>query len=632
MLRSALLTTALSLSALSLVLPSATGSAQDSPYSPYVDRPSTRLLWGDTHLHSSMSTDAFGFGVTLDPEQAFRFASGETVTSTHGEKARLRRPLDFVLLSDHAESLGMMNLVAAGDPRLIKDPVVKRWHEQYHGEAAERQALQRMFLGDKERMGAFQRLDGLSTEALSLDIWQQQVATAERFNRPGKFSTLLGYEWTLAPGGSNLHRVVMFRDGPEQVARVAPLSAYESTDPATLWKHLASYEETTGGKVLAIPHNGNLSNGIMFRDTMNDGSPMSREYAKTRARWEPIVEVTQIKGDGEAHPLLSPDDEFADYETWDFGNFAGVPKTPDMLKYEYAREALKTGLALQRSLGANPYRFGMVGSTDSHTALTTAEEDNFFGKHSRVEPSPERETRPVGKAGDLIVRGWQMASSGYAAVWAQDNTRASIFDAIARREVYASTCPRISLRFFGGWEFTQTDADAADIAAAGYAKGVPMGGVLADPQSSEAPSFLLAVLKDPLGANLDRVQIVKGWVDDSGKTHELVYNVAWAGSRDLDAAGQLTPIGSTVDVEEASWQNSIGAAELRSVWRDPDFQADQDAFYYARVLEIPTPRWTAYDRKRFAGGAGQAGEANNDENVPMTTQERAYSSPIWYTP
>ena len=378
---------------------------------------------------------------------------------------------------------------------------------------------------------------------------------------------------------------------------------------------------------MGIPHNGNISNGLMFpAETAHGNNPVDRNYAETRSRWEPVIEVTQIKGDGETHPLLSPDDEFADYETWDSGNFKGQPKTDAMLPHEYARSALKLGLQLDAALGANPYQFGMIGSTDSHTGLATAQEDNFFGKHSAVEPGPDRWKHLVGRAGAKKVLGWEQTSSGYAAIWARENTREALWDALKRREVYATTGSRITVRFFGGWEFDENDAFSPNLARIGYRKGVPMGGELTAEASSNAPSFLVAASKDAIGANLDRIQIIKGWLDAKGGLNEKIYDVAWSepATRKLDQDGKLPAVGNTVDVSSASWSNSIGAAQLAAVWRDPDFDAKQRAFYYVRVIEIPSPRWTAYDAQRFA--------VEMSAEVPMTTQERAYTSPIWYSP
>ncbi len=388
-----------------------------------------------------------------------------------------------------------------------------------------------------------------------------------------------------------------------------------------------AYEQKTGGSVLALAHNGNLSNGRMFPVVEAFGKAIDRGYAETRAKWERLYEVTQTKGDGEAHPFLSPNDEFADYERWDKGNLDGtVAKTKDMLEFEYARSALKLGLKLEQKLGVNPYKFGMVGSSDAHTGLAAMEEENFFGKTAPQEPSPERLTATFfnnAKTGVKIMD-WEVSASGYAAVWANENTREAIFDAMERKETYATTGSRMIVRFFGGWDFEKADAETRSPAAVGYAKGVPMGGDLRAAPAGKTPTFLVAALRDPIGANLDRIQIVKGWIDAKGGMKEKIYEVVWGGNRKPDAKGKLPSVGSTVDVANATWKNTIGAPELITVWKDPDFDAKQSAFYYARVIEIPTPRWTAYDAKRFG--------VKPLPGTKMTITERAYTSPIWYTP
>jgi hypothetical protein len=599
-------------------------AAGEANYSPYVGESFPRnVYWGDTHLHSSLSSDAFGLGVSLGPEQAFRFARGETVTSTGGIEARLSRPLDFMVLADHAESLGMMNLVKDGDSRVLGDPEIKHWHELLNGSADERNMFRREFFQRKTRQVAFRKLGEAATPELAYSIWHDSLAVAEKYNAPGRFTSLLGFEWTSAPGGSNLHRVVIFRDDSKTVGEVLPLSSRGNAPVDELWDYLAGYEKATGGQALAIPHNGNLSNGLMFPVSERHGEgSVDSDYVERRARWEPVVEVTQIKGDGESHPLLSPDDEYADYETWDAGNFEGAPKIDAMLPFEYARPALKNGLLLQRNLGSNPYAFGMIGSTDAHTALAAVEENNFFGKHSGVEPGADRWMHLVGSAGARAVKGWEQASSGYAAVWARENTREALWDAIKRREVYATTGPRMTVRFFGGGDFVAADANAPDLVARGYSKGVPMGGNLVAGQN--APGFLVMAARDPIGANLDRVQMVKGWLDTKGNLYEKIYSIAWSGERSLSATGDLPDVGGTVNLGTASWQNTLGAPQLSTVWHDPDFDPAERAFYYLRVVEIPTPRWTAYDARRYGSAMGA--------EVPMITRERAYTSPIWYTP
>jgi hypothetical protein len=360
-------------------------------------------------------------------------------------------------------------------------------------------------------------------------------------------------------------------------------------------------------------------------DQQYTGKAIDKNYVEKRNMWEPLYEFTQIKGDGEAHPFLSPDDEFADYETWDVGNLdLTQAKTNSMLQFEYAREALKNGLLLRTELGTNPYKFGAIGSTDSHTSLSSAEEDNFFGKAASAEPSPQRMEHPFAKSKIGEYRGDQLVASGWTGVWATENTRQAIWDALARKEVYATTGPRMVVRFFGGWGYEDADLNSRQPAFRGYEKGVPMGADLPSRTGDSAPSFMVYALRDPIGANLDRIQIIKGWLDAEGKTHEKVYDVAWSGNREKDAAGKIPPVGNTVDIENANWLNTIGASELATVWTDPDFDPAQDAFYYARILEIPTPRWVVYDAFRFG--------VEIPKTAQTTGQERAYTSPIWYTP
>ena len=591
-------------------------------YSPYAGRNfPTPPLWGDTHLHTAISVDA-GTMNRVGQEDALRFARGEEITTTHGLRAKLSRPLDFLVVSDHAEMYGLMPQLLSGDPEILATELGRRWYEE-------------LMSGDKDRIftTAMEIVHSLAEEDPPFEsskavrnAWNAYTALADRYNEPGRFSAIIGFEYTTM-GGNNLHRNVLFRGDATDADQLVPFSQFDSKNPEDLWKFLDQFQKHTGAEVLAIPHNGNLSNGRMFSVKTFDGKRLSAELAELRARMEPIVEVTQIKGDGEAHPMLSPNDEFADYETWDKSNLDGTEaKTPDMLQYEYAREALKTGLVLEQQLGVNPFKFGMVGSTDSHTSMATAEEENFFGKHSGVEPEPHRWEHVVIQAPDpdFTVMGWQQAASGYAAVWAAENTREAIFDAMMRKETYATTGSRMSVRFFGGWNFTAADAETRLPANAGYTKGVPMGGDLRKGPADKSPSFLVAALKDPYSGNLDRIQIVKGWLNADGETEERVYDVVWSGDRQPGAEGTLPPVGNTVNVSKATWSNSIGSPELITVWTDPDFDASQHAFYYARVIEIPTPRWTAYEALRFG--------IEMPSEVPMTTQERAYTSPIWYTP
>jgi len=591
-------------------------------YSPYVGRDfPTTVFFGDTHLHTAVSVDA-GTMCRLGQEEAFRFARGEEVVTTHGLRARLGRPLDWIVVADHAEMYGLMPELLKGDPAILATEKGKRWYDMLKGGDPDR-----TFAAAMEIVASLSKPDPpIKSDKIVRRAWKRYTALADRYNDPGRFTTLIGYEWT-AQGGNNLHRNVIFRGDASVANRTVPFSQFDSQNPEDLWRALTDFQEQTGAEVLAIPHNGNLSNGRMFTVETFDGKPLTAELARMRARLEPLVEATQIKGDSEAHPFLSPDDEFADYETWDRSNLDGTElKTKDMLRWEYSREALKTGLMLEKKLGVNPYKFGMIGSTDAHTALAAVEEENFFGKHSGVEPEPHRWKHVVIEAPnpDLTVMGWQQAAAGYAGVWATENTREAIFDAMMRKETYATTGSRMVVRFFGGWEFEAADAQSRMPAGVGYAKGVPMGGDLRKAPDRKAPTFLAAAMKDPLSGNLDRIQIIKGWMDSSGEVHEKIYDVAWSDDRKPGADGKLPAVGNTVDVANATWSNSIGSPELIAVWTDPDFDGQEKAFYYARVIEIPTPRWTAYEAMRFG--------VEMSDQVPMMTQERAYTSPIWYAP
>jgi hypothetical protein len=598
-------------------------------FSPYADRDfPTVPLWGDTHLHTGNSFDAGAFGATLLPEDAFQFARGDEIVSSTGIPVKLSRPLDFLVVSDHSDNMGFFPDLRVGKEHILADPMGRDWYDRIQQGDGVGVAYEMIGLFANGEFPA--SLMYWPDSAPYKTVWQRTIDAAEQYNDPGHFSAFIGYEWTSLITGNNMHRVVIYRDDADKASQMVPYTTYPpygSPNPRDLWKWLGSYEEKTGGDILAIAHNGNLSNGIMFPTVEQfDGKKLDKEYVTERAKWEPLYEATQIKGDGEAHPFLSPDDEFADYENWDIGNLDAVPtvKTDDMLAREYARAALKNGLAIEASLGTNPYKFGMLGSTDSHTGLATAEEDNFFGKHSGAEPKPQRMDHPFFKNEKGTIMGWGMVASGLAAVYAKDNTRESIFDAMARKEVYATTGSRMLVRFFGGWEFTDADRASRNPAFAGYQKGVPMGGDLGARRGDESPKFMVHALRDPIGGNLDRIQIVKGWLDSHGETHEKVYDVAWAGDRTPGENGKLPAVGNTVDAASANFTNSIGASELATVWTDPDFDPQQSAFYYARVIEIPTPRWSTIEAFRFG--------IPIPDGAPVSTQERAYTSPIWYTP
>lgn len=591
------------------------------------------LYWGDTHLHTTNSPDAFAFGARLTPDDALRFAKGEAIES-EGKTVQLSRPLDFLVVADHAEGLGMINEIMAGNAALMEDPILKRWSEQLRGSKQESAAIGRELIN----RFASGKLPKILTERKVLakvyqKVWNDYLTTTEQHNDPGQFTALVGYEWSSLPQGNNLHRIVIYRDGKEKAIQSIPFSSSISNNPEDLWKALQAYEDKTGGKLLAIPHNGNASNGLMFTLTDFAGNPMTQDYAALRSRWEPLVETTQIKGDGESHPFLSPNDEFAGYGImgWDRGNLTLAHlKKDEMYQYEYSREALKNGLLLEEKLGVNPYDFGLIGSTDSHTALATADRDNYTGKFTTMVNDEGRtlHSEEIGDAnsrgGDRILRySWQYLASGYAAVWAESNSREDIWDAMKRKEVYGTTGPRIQLRFFGGWDFETADVEAADYVSIGYQKGVPMGSDILKNDEQKVPRFMITASKDAEGANLDRIQVIKGWVKD-GKTFETIYNVAWSGDRDLDSKGKLPVVGNTVDAATATYTNTIGAEELATVWTDPDFDPETRAFYYVRVLEIPSPRWSTYDAARY--------KLELPDEVPRSVQERAYSSPIWYSP
>ncbi|WP_170327690.1 DUF3604 domain-containing protein [Ruegeria arenilitoris] len=604
---------------------------ESAGYSPYLEQDfPNQVFFGDTHLHTAYSADAGLALASLSPDDAYRFAKGEAVTSSLGVPARLARPLDWMVVTDHAENLGLPAALNSGDPVMQSND----WSRSI-AEAFEPRTMDAVleaygiWFGEVNIPGA---TDPMAGTGLAETYWAKTTEAAERHYQPGAFTTFIGFEWTSSPTGNNLHRNVIFRDGKDMADQIIPLSSYDTEDPEELWDWLQAYEDKTGGQVLALAHNGNLSNGLMFDDVTLSGEPLSADYAARRQRWEPIYEVTQIKGDGEAHPFLSPEDEFADFETWDKGSFGTQLKTPDMLPREYAREALKRGLAYQRDLGENPFKIGVVGSTDSHTGLATSTEDNFFGKVSALEPTndPIRMEEAITGAltpddpSDDITAAYSSAS-GLAAVWARENTREAIWDAMKRREVYATTGTRLHVRVFAGFDFVEEDLARPDFAAHGYAAGVPMGGDLTAPADGQAPRFLVRTLRDPDGANLDRVQVVKGWLDAEGNTYEAIYDIACAGNRGPASDHRCdAPVGNTVDPENATYTNAIGAPVLGAYWTDPDFDPNQHAFYYVRVIEIPTPRWTTYDAKVFG--------VLVPDDIPTSVQDRAYTSPIWYTP
>jgi len=587
----------------------------------------TNVYWGDTHFHTAISGDAFGGGTRLTPEESYRLAIGKKITSNTGQDVQLVRPLDFLCITDHAEGFGAFFEIMNGNPIMMADPIAKKWHDLLQKGTLE--ANQELAVGIPAAMASGNLPEPLTNPEKAIPMlrssWQAYTTTTEKYNNPGTFTAMIAYEWTSVPGGNNLHRNVIFRDNKDKADQILPYSALQSEDPEKLWEFLENYEEKTGGQVLAIPHNGNLSGGLMFSPNDYQGNPFDADYVAKRERWEPLYEIMQIKGAGETHPLLSLDDEFANYGItgWDSGNLTlDVLITPEQRKHQYARKALIDGMKHKTKLGANPFKFGIVGGSDTHTGLVSGDENNWWGKFSNTEPSPER-VGEISKQNNGITRyGWHYLAGGYSAVWATENTRTALWDAMKRKETYGTTGTRIKLRFFGGYNFSNSDLKGKDYALKAYEKGVAMGGDLA--HSEKAPQFLIHAVKDPNWANLDRIQVIKGWIEN-GEGKEKIYDVKWAGDRVIGKDGKLPNIGNTVDIKTGSYTNTIGATELKVVWTDPDFDSTQNAFYYVRVLEIPSPTWQLYDVIKY-----------NIQDVPteapMSQQERAWSSPIWYSP
>ena len=586
----------------------------------------TQVYWGDTHLHTTLSVDSAGRGnEALTPNAAYRFARGDGVRTNNGEAFKLDRPLDFLVVADHGINMGVVSRMQERDPEILATEVGRRWRsiwDQFGWTAGEK-----LNEDSFEEWQSFVRTIGSNSAApeaffwqawndeyvadprFRRSVWDEVCQTADRHYEPGRFTAFIGYEWT--PAASNprapfLHRVVVFKGDKFQACQVLPFTAKDSANVERLWDYLESYENDTGDEVLAIPHGSNMTNGMMFAPKTFDGEELSRAYMETRQRWERLLEVKQIKGDSESHPLLSPTDEFADFETWP----PFRDNTVENARYEYARSALRLGLEHQAAQGVNPFKYGMIGSSDSHTGVSSTAEDNFTGNYPLIEPSRHR-----------AKGAWWFSASGLAAVWATENSRPALFAAMKRREVYATTGTRMSLRFFGGWDFIQSP----DFVEIGYDRGVPMGGDLTAAPGGASPTFMIQVARDPMGANLDRIQVVKGWVDGAGKSHEKVFDVALSDGRRPDHAGQIPPVGNTVNEQTATYSNAIGDPELATTWSDPDFDPRYLAFYYVRALEIPTPRWTTHDKAFYE-------ISELPDNVPTVIQERAYSSPIWYTP
>ena len=631
--KSLLLAALLGLTALPVAASSEGTSDAAKAYSPYANSTqATNVYWGDSHLHTGLSLDAGLFGNTLGPDDAYRFARGEQVTSSTGIPVKLARPLDWMAVTDHSDLMGIATDIQTGMPNILATKKGKQWYDGFQKGGKAASAVTFDLISNFSQMTLPKQIvaDYSPGSEVFGRVWAKIVNSADQYNDPGLFTAFIGYEWTSVPKGFNLHRNIILRDNADMALKAQPLTTQPplgSTDPLALYQWLEDYESKLGGQAIAFAHNGNLSNGWMFpTQGTYAGGIVDKNYVKLRAKWEPHYEITQIKGDGEAHNYLSPQDEFSDYETWDVGNLdISQVKKPEMLKGEYAREALKQGLALEATLGYNPYKFGFGGATDSHTSLATADEDNFFGKASSVEPSVDRTGQPFVSSKLGTIEGYKLVSSGYTGIWSHENTRAALFDAMQRRETYGTTGPRITVRFFGGWDFTEKDVNSNNLASIGYKKGVPMGGDLTGPHGKKAPTFMVSALRDPKSANLDRIQLIKGWMDRKGKLHERVYDLAVSHGRKIGKDGRARePVGNTVDLETATWSNSIGAGQLTAVWSDPDFDRKESAFYYVRVLEIPTPRWILYDKVRLG--------AKLPKEAELVGQERAYASPIWYSP
>lgn len=581
---------------------------------------SKQLLWGDTHLHTSFSPDAYFLGNrSVDPHGAYRYAQGlPIVNAATGARVQIDRPLDFLLIADHAEMMGVPYRLFRGDPELAGTKTGQRFIKMVkEGRGADVFAE---FLGN---INAKRATPEFNSDRIRRSIWQETTSLADQYNQPGKFTTLVGWEWTSTPGGRNLHRVVMTPASGESASRYIPFSALDDDTPEGLWSWLDKTSTQYQTDFISIPHNSNISGGLMFNTVDSEGRPLTADYARSRMRWEPVVEATQIKGDSETHPLLSPSDEFADFETYRHLLSVNEGSLAPVEKGDYIRSALLRGLSFEQSLGVNPYKFALIGSSDAHTGQGAAEEHNFAGKVS-IYGKPESYDQRVSESNATTVSGWDFSASGLAAVWAKDNTREEIFAAFKRKEVYATSGTRIGLRVFAAWDFNQRDKKAKDLAEVGYRKGIPMGGDLITAPKGKSPTLLIQAVRDPEGAKLDRLQVVKGYVDEAGVAHEKVFNVAVSAERKLDKNGQTTQVRNTVNHKTGGYSNTVGDDEFVVVWKDPAFDPGQRAFYYARVLEIPTPRHTLLD--------AVAMNKKHPKNISSTIAERAYSSPIWYTP
>jgi len=579
--------------------PAATPVAAASALPP--PNPLKNAYFGDLHLHTSMSFDAFTFRTNTLPEDSYRFAQGEAVDYM-GQKVQRRSPLDFLAVTDHSEYLGVMRIAAD-----LKGPFAgSEWNK---------------LLQNPDPGMLFKIMKAHPPEFLTADLktgnWQRQIDAAEKYYKPGSFTTFAAYEWSSMPGGANLHRNVIFR-GPKFPDK--PFSSLDSEHPEDLWAYL-DHNRSIGIDALDIPHNSNASDGLMFDYKDSAGKPLTREYAETRMRNEPIAEVAQAKGTSETRPDLSPEDEFANFQLW---NHLLASNKVSKIDGSYLRQAYARGQEIESRIGVNPFKYGLIGATDFHSGISATEENNYPGGHGTIDSQADPKKlfatgdSMTGEAPTVITAG---ALTG---VWAEQNTRESIFDALRRKETFATSGIRLKVRLFAGWNYAPDLLNKAGWVADAYAGGVPMGADLPANTSAKAPNFIVDAVKDPDSGNLDRIQIVKVWFKD-GKSKEKVFDVVWAGDRKPDPkTGKLPAIGSTVDAATATYTNTIGATELSTVWADPEFDPQAAATYYARVLEIPTPRWTTYLAVR--------NKLPLPTNVPAAIQERAWTSPVFYHP
>ena len=581
--------------------------------------PLKRRAWfGDTHVHTNYSVDASIYNVRVTPDDAYRYARGESINHTSGKKVQSSRAIDFMALTDHAEYLGIIQRMRSPEDALSKLPLASDLISDNE------ETAKGAFLAISASIRKRQPLEELMETDVMHSSWQEIVDTAERHYEPGKFTTFIAYEWTSNPTSRNLHRNVIFRGGTGEVPEL-PFSSFDSQFPEDLWAFM-DQTRAKGMPVLAIPHNSNLSDGLMFPIEVDSwGKALDASYARTRNRNEPLVEIAQIKGTSDTHPALSPNDEWSNFEILDEIFETGQGSNDEVVKVNgsYIRKAYKDGIQLMDSQNFNPYQFGIIAATDSHNASVPTDENNYTGKIGIADDTSEK--RRVSVTAGLTVRLWG-GGTGLAGVWAEENTRESIFDAMARKETFATSGPRIKVRFFGGWHFTGSAMDNADWPTLGYEQGVPMGSDLPVSGSAEniGPAFLVWAQKDPDEASLQRLQIIKGWVEN-GQSREKVFDIACADDMSPDPETHRCPDnGATVNLSDCSISADKGDIEIASVWRDPEFDADQRAFYYVRVLQNPTCRWSSWDALRNS--------LPLLEDVPATLQERAWSSPIWYNP